>query len=744
MVAHDGSWPSGELSRRRFLGYVAAAPVLTVAARLVLEAPGQEAAGALPSPPALADQFDLGDLYILACRPTEDMLVLEVGEDGIARLFLPRMEVGQGITTALAMVVAEEMDLPLAQVEVRLADARPELVWNQLTGGSTTIRSTYLPVRRAAAVARERVVQAASVRWGVPASDVTVRDGLVRGPDGQTASYGSLTTAAASPQLVPAVATLKPSSAFTLVGTPTRRVDALEMVTGRRKYTLDLDVPGAKPTMVRRPPTVLGTPKAVLNEAAVRAMPGVIDVAVIPTGVAVMAETFGQALDAKDALQVSWNPGTVDGMSNDDIRDALRAAVVPFTVPALPLGAATLDAEFDFACVSHAPLETNTAIADVRPDRAEIWSGLKIPIIALQHIAQECGLPQDKVTVHVVPSGGSFGRRLFHDGALEAARISKAMGRPVKLLWSRIDDMRHGRMRGATHHKLRVTYNRLGVLAYEHRVASAKVDWRHGFGEIITATLAEGPGNLGYAQTVFNLTVACPYDLGVVTQVLNEPERPQLSTSAWRSVYSPMARGAEEIVIDELAARLGKDPVAFRRSVLKDAAQRAVLDAVARAGSWGRPMPAHHAQGIGFHQEYRSITACLVEMDATDPTDPRVTKAVIAADVGRPINPTGLEAQLLGGLTDAISTVLKAGLHFEDGLPLEGSYSQFRYARQADTPRDVQVIIFPANRESPGGAGELGVAAATGAVANAYARATGVRPRRFPISFDVDFEPFPR
>jgi isoquinoline 1-oxidoreductase beta subunit len=229
-----------------------------------------------------------------------------------------------------------------------------------------------------------------------------------------------------------------------------------------------------------------------------------------------------------------------------------------------------------------------------------------------------------------------------------------------------------------------------------------------------------------------------------VTEVLNEPDAPILSTSAWRSVYSPMVRGVEEILVDELAAKLGKDPLAFRRSIMKDDAQRAVLDAVASAGRWGRAMPAGHAQGLGFHQEYRSMTACLVEMDATNPKEPRVTKAVIAADVGRPINPTGLQAQLLGGLTDAISTVLKAGLHFDHGLPLEGSYSQFHYARQKDAPIDAQVIILPANRDAPGGAGELGVAAAAGAVANAFARATGRKPRSFPISFDVDFEPFPR
>jgi isoquinoline 1-oxidoreductase beta subunit len=205
-----------------------------------------------------------------------------------------------------------------------------------------------------------------------------------------------------------------------------------------------------------------------------------------------------------------------------------------------------------------------------------------------------------------------------------------------------------------------------------------------------------------------------------------------------------MVRGAEELLVDELAALLRKDPLAFRRSLLKNNEQRAVLDAVASAGRWGRAMPAGHAQGLGFHQEYRSLTACLVELDATDPRNPRVTKAVIAADVGRPINPRGLEGQLLGGLTDAISTVLKAGLHFDDGLPLESSYSDFRYARQSDSPLDVQLIVMPANREQPGGAGELGVAAAAGAVANAYARATGRKPRRFPIIHDVDFEPSPR
>ncbi|GAA1297767.1 isoquinoline 1-oxidoreductase subunit beta [Planotetraspora silvatica] len=734
----------GAVGRRRFLTFLVAAPTLTLATTN-LAPDGLDAAAAeagVPGLPQPADIMDLGDVLILAGTPTANLLVLEVTEDGEAHFELPRAEVGQGITTAVAMLVAEELDLPLSKVRVRLADARPELLMNQLTGGSNTIRSVYGPVRRTAAAARARLVAAAGRRWDLSPDRLVTRDGAVVAPDGRTASYGSLTGLAATLPLQGLTAKPKPESEHTLVGTPTSRIDARAMVTGAMRYTLDLDVAGAKPTMVRRPPTINGTVRSVNNETAVRAMPGVIDLAVVPTGVAVMAETFGQALDAKDALDVTWNDGTVDALSDADIRKRLRAAALPFVVP--PLLTRHVDAEFDFAFVSHAPLETNSAIADVRDDQAEIWAGLKSAIVAKQTIAAAIGLPEDRVTVHVRQSGGSFGRRLFFDGALEAAQISKAMARPVKLMWSRIDDMRHGRARPATHHKIRATYALGQVLTYEHRVAAVETDLRHGLGEILTATAARLPvaGNLSFAQTVFLTTVKVPYDFGVVTELLNEVPL-KMHTASWRSVYSANTRGAEEILVDELANRMGKDPVAFRRAFLKTDRQRRVLDKVAAAGNWGRTMPAGFAQGVGFHDEYKSCTACLVEIDARDPGKPRVVRAVIAADVGRPINPRGLEAQLLGGLTDAISTTLRAGLHIDRGLPLEGSYSQFHYARQKDSPTDVRIFIMPADGE-PGGAGELGVPAAVGAIANAYARATGTRPRSFPINFDVDFTPFPR
>ncbi|ALG07379.1 xanthine dehydrogenase family protein molybdopterin-binding subunit [Kibdelosporangium phytohabitans] len=719
-------------TRRGFLTFLVAAPTLTLATDMSAEA--------LPSLPAPADIADLGDVLILAGTPTANMLVLEVTPEGTVHFQLPRAEVGQGITTAVAMLVAEEMDIPVPDVRVSLADARPELLFNQLTGGSNTIRSVYGPVRRTAAAARARLVAAAGEEWNLQTSKLTTKNGTVVAPDGREAAYGALTAKAAR-STATVEAEPKPESQHRVVGTEQSRIDARAMVTGQLKYTLDLDVPGAMPTVVRRAPTINGSVRSV-DDSVAKAMPGVLAIAVVPTGVAVMAETFGQAIAAKDALRVTWNKGTVDELSDPDIKAKLRAAALPFVVP--PLLTQHVDGEFDFAFVSHAPMETNSAIADVRADRAEIWAGLKSPIVAKQTIAAALGLPQDKVTVHVTQGGGSFGRRLFFDAALEAAQISKAMRRPVKLMWTRVDDMRHGRARAASHHKIRATFALGQVLTFEHRVASVETDFRHGLGEILTATAAHLPvaGNLGFAETVFLTTVKVPYDFGVVTQLLNEvPLR--MHTGSWRSVYSANTRGAEEIIVDEVAAKLGKDPVAFRRESLKTARQRAVLDKVAAAGNWGRAMPKGFAQGVGFHDEYKSCTACLVELDARDPKKPRVVKAVIAVDVGRPVNPLGLKAQLLGGLTDAISTTLRAGLHIDKGLPLEGSYSQFHYARQKDSPPQVEIHVMPAGGE-PGGAGELGVPAAVGAIANAYARATGIKPRSFPITFPVDFDPFPR
>lgn len=318
------------------------------------------------------------------------------------------------------------------------------------------------------------------------------------------------------------------------------------------------------------------------------------------------------------------------------------------------------------------------------------------------------------------------------------------MGRPVKLMWSRVDDMRHGRARPASHHRLRARFVGGTVVALQQRAAYIETDFRYGLGEILSAAVTHVPviGNQSFAHTQFRTSVSSPYKLGLVTHELFEIPM-AMHTGAWRSVYSANTRGSEEMFVDEIAAKLGRDPVEFRRAHLEHPRVRAVLDKVVEAGRWGRPLPPGHAQGVSVQEEYKSAAACLVEIDARDRKHPRVTKAVIVVDVGKCVNPLGVEAQMIGGLTDAITTTLRGGLHIVDGLPLEGSYSQFHYARQRNSPLDTQVHLLH-GAEEPGGVGELGVTTAVGAIANAYARATGTRPRSFPLNNDVDFEPFPR
>lgn len=712
---------STDITRRRFLAYAATAPTLAVGVRLADSVAGVTA----PAGAQVAEILDFTDALTLAALPTQHLLVIEVTTANRVAVRLPRAEVGQGITTAVAQIVAEEIDARLDDVDVVLEDARPELVWNQLTGGSNTIHALYGPLRAAAAGARARLVTAAAQRWSTSAGRLTARETTVVAPDGRTATYGELSSAAAT-VTIPAVSPApKDPADFAVVGEPTNRIDARDIVTGRAQYTQDLDVPGALPCVVARPPTIGGTVRSV-DDSAARAMPGVVAVARIPTGVAVVAETFDRALAARDALVVDWAPGPSAHLSDADISSRLAAANPRFLVPPGPL---TVDRTFEFAFVPHAPMEVLNCVADVRADRAELWLSAKSPIVAAQSVAIALGMPASKVTLHVVRGGGSFGRRLFFDPAIEAALVSKAVARPVRLMWTRADDTRHGRMRPASHHRARATHLLGQPMGYEHRMASVALDGSHGLGELLTAVGLETLGVAG--QAMFHLSQVDLYHLGVQKRSLREVDL-AFPTASWRSVFSGQVRTVDEVMVDELARALRRDPLAFRRARLRSTRLRAVLDQVAAAGSWGRSMAPGTAQGLGLHEEYKSAVAYLVEIDARDPADPRVTRAVAAVDVGRAVNPRGLEAQMQGALVDALSVTLQAGVHIDGGAVREASYSDFRYARMRDTPVEVEVHVMPPTGE-PGGAGELGVPAASAAVVNAWTRATGTLPTRFPI-----------
>ncbi|MEU6537168.1 molybdopterin cofactor-binding domain-containing protein [Streptomyces sp. NPDC047000] len=738
---------TGHPARRRFLGYVLAAPVLTAAAEL---APAAGARAAVPSP-EITQLIDLSDVMAAAAAPTSGLIAVEVRKDGTVGFALPRTEVGQGITTSTAMLIAEELDVPLEQVHVSLADARPELVFNQLTGGSNTTFSTYTPIRVAAAVARTRLLRAAAAAWDADVGELTLRAGIVTGPGGRSAGIGELCERAASVRVEQVSVELKPRTEFTVIGTPRSRVDALAAVTGRKRFTLDLQVPDALPAMVCRPPTINGKVGSVSNAEEVRAMPGVTDVVVIPTGVAVRAATFGQCIDAVRALRVSWRPGSAEGKSDASVLAELRAAEVPLGLtPLTP----SVEGTFTFHFRSNSALEPNCAIADVRPDRAEIWSCLKAPIVAQEAIAARLGLPPAAVTVHVTEGGGSFGRKLFFDAALEAVEISRTTGKPVKLMWHRADDARQGRAHPMATSRVRISYLGNTVLSYRQRHTSVATDLGHGLGELLTAMAAELPvGDIGFSELFFQLSQSMPYEFGENSRILSETDK-GFNTGSMRNVYSPDVTCARELLVDRLAARMNKDPYRFRRDFLRDDRSRAVLDAAARAGGWGRILPAGMAQGIALHSEYHAVSAVLAEIDCRPETvdrpvrdgvaGPRVTRAVLAVDVGLAVNPRGLEAQMTGCVMDGIAQALTSSLHLRDGYFLEASWDNYFYTRQWNTPPEVKIVVLPTTTGEPGGAGELGVAASMAAVACAYGRATGTMPTGFPVNHGtLSFEPKP-
>ncbi|MGH3436383.1 MAG: molybdopterin cofactor-binding domain-containing protein [Sciscionella sp.] len=749
--------------RRRFLGYLIAAPTLVVAAEIggsVLDP--RQARAAIPSPPQPSDVLDLNDILTDATLPTANLITVTVNRDGTASFAMPRVESGQGITTSTAMLIAEELDLPVEKVHVTLADARPELIFNQVTYGSNTTISTYTPFRVAAALARQQLLQAAAIEFGDTVTNLTTSAGQVISASGLNAlPYGALAEKAATDTTKKVSVALKPDSQFKVIGKPYNRTDAMDAVTGRKQYTLDTKVAGAKPTMICRAPTINGTVKAVHNAATVKQMPGITDVVAIPTGVAVRGETFGQCIDAVRALQVSWGPGSVDGESDDTIKRKLRAAQIPLAVPKLPLLAKTIEHEFTFYWKSNSALEPQTAVADVRGGKAEIWSSMQAPILVQERIAKHLGLPVSAVTCHVTQGGGAFGRRMFVNAPLEAAQISQKIGKPVQLMWHRADEFRYGRVHPMCTSRIRASYLGGNVLSFEQRHTSVATDYTMALGEILSSEAAKLPpaglGNLvEYSETVFETTANVPYNFGAVTQALNEIYKyDTFHTGSNRNLYNPDVVTAVELMVDKLAEGMGQDPYKFRQSFIKDPRARAVLDKVAQVGQWGRSMPAGTAQGIAIHTEYKGATAALVEIDTRPQTvnrkirdamtGPRVTKVVFAIDAGRAINPRGLQAQMMGGTMDAIGQALTTSLHLKDGHFLEGSWDDYFYTRQWNTPPELQIIVMPPTTGKPGGAGEFGVAASKAATACALARATGTIPTEFPINHNgpLGFTPYP-
>jgi len=759
----EGGGPGFSIGRRRLLTYALSSPVVTIAAGfgVNLATPSSAVAAATPLMPAdSVDYYDVGDSIVQFAAPTMPLVKLSVGTDGKVTLEMPRLENGQGIATALGMMIAEEMDVPLSDVIVHSADAQPELRYNQITGGSSSVRcfDPVLPVM--AAEARARLVAYAAQQWALDPSTLRVEAGVVIAPDGRSATYGSLTVGAATMPLPSAQP--KDPSQYTVIGRFTGRLDARDIVTGRKKFTMDLAVPNAKPTMLRMPSQIRGQVASVNNLDAVRKMPGVLDVVVVPAGgfvvkippaVAVMAETFGQAYDACRALDITWGDGNMRGQSDATIQAQLKAAIAPLVDS--PPGTMTVEGEFEWPAATACPLEVECAIADVRPGSAEIWAGLQSPIITLQSTAAELGLPESSVTVHCIPSGGSFGRRLFWDPVQVAAQVSRLTGRICKLMYHRSDDIRHTRLRPPQYHKVRAALNPPtpltpgNVLSYQQHIGIVRLDARHGFGNKGSAVPAgtppdaiQTPVNQEYEEAFFDTMVSSPYNFGANDKAIY-PVALEMNTVSYRSVHIMPARTCEEIIVDEIAAALHRDPVDFRLEFLRLPRAKAVLQRVAGAAQWGKAMAPGFAQGVGVHMESRSFSAAIVELDARDPLNCKVTRVTLVIDVGKPVNPSGIEQQCHGGIAEAISLVLKTGLTIRDGGVLEGSYNQYTFARMVDFPKAVEIIIMPNLGDPIAGMGEVAMSAPAGAIANAYARATRIKPRKFPLNARPAFTPTP-
>jgi isoquinoline 1-oxidoreductase beta subunit len=676
-----------------------------------------------------------------------------VNPDGTVSYDLPRAEVGQGITTAIGMLIAEEMDLPLEQVKVTLSDAKPELMFNMFTGGSNTINSLYYPVRTAAATAKAALMEAAAAQLGYATDQLTSRAGQIQAPNGKSVSYGEMAVKAATVESRAIQVELKAESAFTVIGRPTRRVDALDAVTGRKQFTTDLQIPDARPCMVCRPPTINGKVGKINNLEAVKAMPGVTDVVPIASGIAVRGETFGQCIDAVNALQVDWGPGPKDGESDATVEQGLKAAAKEMEQQAGP-GSELVEETYTFAFASHSALEPNAAIADVKADRAEIWSPLKIPIAAQKEIAKLLGLEMEQVTVHVMTGGGSFGRRLFFDAALEAAEASQKMGKPVKLMWHRTDDYRQGRVHPMALCKIRAVVTPQTVLGFEQQLVSVRNDLSHGLGDVLTPNRTPSSSGEGVSQWLFLTTQRSPYNFGRTHQYLSRETHASIedhqpgggfNTGSMRSVYSQQVCTAQELFVDKLAAKFGMDRLEFRKKFGKLDKIRTVLDKISYA--WKTDLPAGVGQGVAVWLEHKQVTACLVELDCRPETvnrkirqavtGPRVTRAVYATIPGKVVvNPLGMEAQIQGGFLDGVAYALTGSLHLEAGHFLEAGWDDYAYTRQWNVPLyKLEVHILPPDpNEKPAGQGETAVPVSRAATACALAHALGRTPTHWPVA----------
>lgn len=672
---------------------------------------------------------------------------VEIGSDGLVRVIAKNPEIGSGVKTSLPILIAEELDVEWSAVRVVQADYATKY-GDQFTGGSTAIWDNWEPLRRAGAAARQLLISAAATRWGVENNAcVTDRGFVVHEATQRRFSYGDVAADAARLP-APTSVTLKDPAHFRLIGTRILVADAHDIVTGRAKYGLDASVPGMLVACIAKGP--FGSTVASFDPAPALAVAGVqrvlkVDAGKDPLGrqegVAVLANSTWAAMQGRKALRVTWTEPSNDA-SSAQLEQRFHAALdTKGTIihndgdvdAALATSARTIDAVYEFPFLAHVPMEPVHYLADVRADRAELWGSTQVPGNIVSRVAALTGLKPDAITVHLSRGGGGFGRRLMDDYAAEAATLSKSVGHPVKVVWTREDDIQHDYYRPAGHHRLRAGLSAEGkVTAWAQHLANTS---RYAF-----ARNGQPPEKSEMYPEDF--PVGCVPNTRLEYSLVSSA----VPTGAWRSTLHSANAFAVESFIDELAHAAKRDPVEFRLEMLGRARQlpysghggpvfdtgrlAAVIDAAAKRSGWPHAPTAGRAWGFAAHFTFGSYAAEAAEVSVQNGVI-RIHRVVAALDCGTVVNLSGAEAQVQGGIIDGLSAALFGEITVDAGRVAQRNFGDYRLLRMDEAPA-IDIYLVPST-QPPRGLGEPPVPPVAPAVANAIFAATGRRLRRLPL-----------
>jgi isoquinoline 1-oxidoreductase beta subunit len=663
---------------------------------------------------------------------------LRVGTDDSVTVLLPHSEMGQGIWTALPMLIAEELDADWSKVRVEHAPAAPAYAHTafgmQMTGGSSSTWSEFDRCRQAGAMARAVLVAAAAQRFGVEPLACRTENGVVISGS-KRARYGELAEAAAKLP-VPKTVPLKDPRDWKLIGKPTKRLDTPEKITGRARFGIDVQFDGLLTAVVARPPVFGGKVKS-LDDTKAKAVPGVRSVVQVPSGVAVVADHFWAAKLGRDALEIDWDLGPNAQLDSAALREEFgrlagtkgaTAAQAGNVTGALGKAAKTIEADYAVPYLAHATMEPLNATVRISGNKCEIWTGTQFQTVDQRVAAQITGLKPEQVEIHTTFLGGGFGRRATptSDFVSEAVQVAKAARSPVKTVWTREDDMRGGYYRPAYLHRVRIGLGSDGLpTAWQHAIVGQSITTGTPFQAFtvkngIDSTSVEGVADSAYLKSVPNHRVD-----------LHSPKT-GIPVLWWRSVGNSHTAFVMESLMDELALAAGKDPVEYRRALLKGHSRHlAALNLAAEKAKWGTPVPQGRARGIAVHESFGSYVAQVAEV-SVDRNTIRVHRVVCAIDCGVAVNPEAVRAQMESGIAFGLGAALHSRLSFKDGRLQQSNFHDYQVLRLNEMPV-VEVHIVPST-EKMGGVGEPGVPPIAPAVANAVAALTGQRLRELPLT----------